>query len=61
MFKKIAFAATLAILASSSFAADRPSFYAGADVGSTKLDGISDRQSSFGGFPRLPDQPELRG
>jgi OOP family OmpA-OmpF porin len=50
MFKKIAFAATLAILASSAFAADRPSFYAGADVGSTKIDGISDRQSSFGGF-----------
>jgi OOP family OmpA-OmpF porin len=50
MFKKIAFAATLAILASSSFAADRPSFYAGADVGSTKVDGISDRQSSFGAF-----------
>lgn len=50
MFKKIAFAATLAILASSSFAAERPSFYAGADVGSTKVDGISDRQSSFGAF-----------
>jgi OOP family OmpA-OmpF porin len=50
MFKKIAFAATLAILASSSFAQVRPSIYAGVDVGSTKLDGISDRQSSFGGF-----------
>ena len=50
MFKKIAFAATLALLASSSFAQTRPSFYAGADVGSTKLDGISDRHSSFGGF-----------
>ena len=50
MFKKIAFAATLALLASSSFAQTAPSFYAGADVGSTKLDGISDRQSSFGGF-----------
>jgi opacity protein-like surface antigen len=51
MFKKIALAATLAIAASSSFAQQvRPSVYAGVDVGSTKLDGISDRQSSFGGF-----------
>lgn len=50
MFKKIALAATLAILASSSFAAENPSFYAGADLGSTKLDGVSDRQTSFGGF-----------
>jgi OOP family OmpA-OmpF porin len=50
MFKKIALAATLAIAATSSFAQVRPSVYAGIDVGSTKLDGISDRQSSFGGF-----------
>lgn len=53
MFKKIAIAAALAVVASSSFAQDnqvRPSVYAGVDVGSTKIDGISDRQSSFGGF-----------
>lgn len=50
MFKKIALAATLAIAATSSFAQVRPSVYAGVDVGSTKIDGISDRQSSFGGF-----------
>lgn len=50
MFKKIAFAAALAIVTSSSFAADKPFFYAGADVGSTKIDGLSDRQTSFGGF-----------
>ena len=50
MFKKIALAATLAIAATSSFAQVRPAVYAGIDVGSTKLDGISDRQSSFGGF-----------
>lgn len=50
MFKKIAFAATLALLASSSFAQERPAFYGGADAGSTKLDGVSDRQSSFGAF-----------
>lgn len=50
MFKKIAFAATLAVLASSSFAAVAPSIYAGADIGSTKIDGISDRSTSFGAF-----------
>lgn len=50
MFKKIAFAATLAILSASSFAAENPAFYAGADVGTTKIDGMSDRETSFGGF-----------
>lgn len=50
MFKKIAIAAVLAVVASSSFAQQRPAVYAGADVGSTKFDGISDRQSSFGAF-----------
>ncbi|WLI87937.1 outer membrane beta-barrel protein [Massilia sp. R2A-15] len=52
MFKKIAIAAALAVVASSSFAQQmpRPAIYAGADVGSTKFDGISDRQSSFGAF-----------
>jgi OOP family OmpA-OmpF porin len=48
MFKKIAIAATLAMLASSSFAAGP--FYAGADVGSTKVDGFSDRETSYGAF-----------
>jgi OOP family OmpA-OmpF porin len=50
MFKKIAIAAALAIVTSSSFAADKPFFYAGADVGSTKIDDVSDRQTSYGGF-----------
>lgn len=53
MFKKLAIAAALAVVASSSFAQQmmpRPAIYAGIDVGSTKFDGISDRQSSFGGF-----------
>jgi OOP family OmpA-OmpF porin len=49
MFKKIAIAAALAIVTSSSFAADKPFFYAGADVGSTKFDDL-DRQNSFGAF-----------
>lgn len=49
MFKKIATAAALSVLASASFAATGP-FYAGADFGSTEIDNISDRHSSFGGF-----------
>jgi hypothetical protein len=49
MFKKIAIAATLAILSSAAMAADQPYFYAGGDVGSTKIDGF-DRETSFGGF-----------
>jgi OOP family OmpA-OmpF porin len=48
MFKKIAIAATLAMLASSSFAAGP--VYGGVDFGSTKIDGDSDRHSSYGGF-----------
>lgn len=50
MFKKIAIASALAIAACSASAQVRPSFYAGADVGNTKLDGLSGHQSSFGGF-----------
>jgi OmpA-OmpF porin, OOP family len=49
MFKKIAIAASLAILSSAAMAADAPHFYAGGDVGSTKLEG-ADRETSFGGF-----------
>jgi OmpA-OmpF porin, OOP family len=48
MFKKIAIAATLSLLASSSFAA--APIYAGADFGSTKIDDASDRSSSYGAF-----------
>ena len=49
MFKKIAVAAALAVMASSSFAADAPKFYAGVDAGSTKLDNY-DRETSYGAF-----------
>ncbi len=49
MFKKIAVAATLAILSSAAFAADAQ-MYAGADVGRTKIDGFSDRETSYGAF-----------
>lgn len=49
MFKKIAVAATLAVLASSSFASER-GLYAGADFGTTDWDGLAGRSSSFGSF-----------
>lgn len=49
MFKKIALAATLALLASTSAIAATP-YYAGVDLGQTKLDGLSGRKTSFGGF-----------
>lgn len=50
MFNKIVLAATLAILTSSSFAAENASFYVGADLGVTKIDTVSDRDTSYGGF-----------
>jgi predicted porin len=50
MLKKIVAAAALAMLASSSFAGTPGTVYGGLDVGSTKLDGVSESQTSFGGF-----------
>ena len=47
MFKKIAVAAVLATLAASSFAA-APGFYVGGEVGSTKFDGASGNEASYG-------------
>lgn len=49
MLKKIALAATLALTATATLAADT-GFYAGLDVGSTKFDFDSGRKTSFGGF-----------
>jgi len=49
MFKKIAIAASLAILSSAAMAADQPYFYAGGDIGSTKVTG-NDRETSYGAF-----------
>jgi len=49
MFKKIAAAAALAFAASSAFAAPT-AYYGGLDLGSTKLDGLSDNKASVGGF-----------
>lgn len=50
MFKKIAVAAALVLLASSSFAAERAYIYAGADFGTTDIDGLAGRSTSFGSF-----------
>jgi OOP family OmpA-OmpF porin len=50
MFKNIAVAATLALLASSTLAADRGHIYAGADFGTTDIEGLSGRSHSFGSF-----------
>jgi OOP family OmpA-OmpF porin len=50
MFKKIALVTAVALLSTASFAAENRSFYAGADVGSTKFDNLTGRQTSFGGF-----------
>jgi hypothetical protein len=50
MIKKIAAAAALAIVATSTFAAEPAGVYAGLDVGSTKLTDLDGRKSSFGAF-----------
>ncbi len=50
MFKKIAAAAALAILSTTAVAQTSAPLYFGADFGSTKLDGASDRESSYGIF-----------
>jgi predicted porin len=50
MFKKIAAAAALALVASSSFAAAPTAFYGGLDVGASKLDDYDSTKTSFGGF-----------
>ncbi|MBC7684168.1 MAG: porin family protein [Bdellovibrionales bacterium] len=49
MFKKIALAATIAILSTGAFAADGQ-IYAGADIGTTKIDGVNDRENGYGVF-----------
>lgn len=50
MFKKIAVASALFIASSAGFAAEPGSFYAGADVGRTKITDVDGRDTSFGGF-----------
>ena len=50
MFKKIAAAASLVLASSSAFAAEPGTFYAGVDVGKTKIQHLDDRESSYGAF-----------
>ncbi|KFI07557.1 outer membrane beta-barrel protein [Massilia sp. BSC265] len=50
MLKKIAAATALSIASSAAFAAPPDTFYAGADVGRTKITDASGRDTSFGGF-----------
>ena len=50
MFKKIAVAAALIVASSAGFAAQPGSFYAGADIGRTKITDVDGRDTSFGGF-----------
>ncbi len=49
MFKKIAIAASLALFASSAFAAEPNHFYVGGDIGRTSLSDYSDSSTSLGG------------
>lgn len=50
MFKKIAAATALVLASSAAFAAQPNTFYAGADIGRTKIDDIRDRDTSYGAF-----------
>lgn len=61
MFKKMIAATVLAMVASSSFAATPQTFYAGADVGSTKVDGLSGSDTSFGVFGGYNFTPNFAG
>lgn len=48
MIKQVLAAAALAAYAATALAADNAPFYLGADVGTSKFDGLSDRQTSYG-------------
>ncbi|BDT59350.1 hypothetical protein MasN3_28440 [Massilia varians] len=50
MFKKIALLAALFAASSASFAAQPGSFYAGADLGRSKITDLGGHETSFGGF-----------
>eukprot|EP01114_Cavostelium_apophysatum_P003716 TRINITY_DN13848_c0_g1_i1.p1 TRINITY_DN13848_c0_g1~~TRINITY_DN13848_c0_g1_i1.p1 ORF type:complete len:169 (-),score=61.43 TRINITY_DN13848_c0_g1_i1:122-628(-) len=50
MFKKLAAATALIIASSAAFAAQPSTFYAGADIGRTKIDDFSNRDTSVGAF-----------
>ncbi|KFI07558.1 outer membrane beta-barrel protein [Massilia sp. BSC265] len=50
MFKKFATVTALIIASSAAFAAQPDTFYAGADVGRTKINDMSGRDTSYGAF-----------
>ena len=50
MFKTISAAAAIALVSGFSFAAPPQPFYAGGDIGTTKVDGNSHRETGLGGF-----------
>lgn len=50
IMKKIVAAAVLAMVATSSIAGTPGTLYAGLDAGNTKIDGLPDKENSFGGF-----------
>lgn len=50
MLKKIAVAATLAVLASTSFAADRAPIYVGTDLGTSEVEDFSGRATGYGAY-----------
>jgi OOP family OmpA-OmpF porin len=50
MLKKIVATAALAVMAASSFAGTAGTLYGGLDVGSTKVDDMPGKETSFGGF-----------
>jgi OOP family OmpA-OmpF porin len=58
MFKHIAAAVTLVAAASSAFAAEPQPFYAGIDVGSTKIEGF-DREGGYGAFLGFKFNPNV--
>lgn len=59
MIKQIAAAAALAILSSTAVAADRAPIYVGADFGTTKIDNVDDRSSSYGIFAGYQLSPQF--
>jgi hypothetical protein len=63
VFKKIALATSIALLATSAFAAEPSRVYAGADIGRTTSNDYVDHFNSFGGFAgyRLNDTFALEG
>jgi hypothetical protein len=63
VFKKIALATSIALLATSAFAAEPSRMYAGADIGRTSSGDYVDHFNSFGGFVgyRLNDTFAVEG